>query len=365
MKATNNYNVYSVITGTGSYIPERRVLNEDFLQNEFYGSDSIRLTKSNQAIIEKFASISGIKERRYVADDLTASDIACFAAQEALASAHIDRETLDYLIVAHNFGDIRSESRRSESVPSISARVKYKLGIKNPRTVCYDIQFGCPGWLQGVIQADCFIKTRNAKRVLVIGAETLSRISDPHDVDSMIYSDGAGATIFEAKESNEPVGILSHLSRTDTLNHAFLLHMGKSYNPDCSSGDLFLKMDGHKVYEYALGTVPLVVKECLEKAQLSINDISKVLLHQANVKMDEAILKRVYKLYTIQDYSLDIMPMIIEKLGNSSVATLPTLADLLYKGKLDGHSISGGSILVFASVGAGMNINALTYKVPG
>jgi 3-oxoacyl-[acyl-carrier-protein] synthase III len=360
----NNNHIYSVITGTGCYIPEKRVLNRDFLQNEFYGPDYTRLTKSNQDILRTFESITGIKERRYVTDDLTTSDIAFFSAQEALTSSKIDKETIDYLIVAHNFGNIRCDNRRSDVVPSISARVKYKLGIENPKTVAYDIPFGCPGWLQGVIQADCFIKAGIAKRVLVIGAETLSRISDPHDVDSMIYSDGAGATIFEAKKSNEPVGILTHSARTDTLKHAHLLQMGKSYNPDYSDGELFLKMDGHKVYDYALRTVPFVVKECLDNAGFSIFDVNKVLLHQANAKMDEAIFKRLCRLYNMKEFDHDIMPMTIDRLGNSSVATLPTLIDLLYKEKLDGHRIAGGNLLIFASVGAGMSINAMTYKVP-
>ena len=364
MGHNNKHAVYSVIAGTGSYLPTRKIPNTHFLQKEFYASDGSRLTKPNHHIINNFEAITGIKERRYVTDDMTTSDIAFFAAQEALSSSHIDKETIDYLIVAHNFGDLLCDNRRSNVVPSISARVKYKLGIENPGTVAYDIPFGCPGWLQGVIQADCFIKVGIAKRVLVIGAETLSRIADPHDMDSMIYSDGAGAAIFEARESTENIGIISHSARTDTLKHAHLLQMGKSYNPSHGNGDLFLKMDGHKVYDYALRTVPSVVKECLDTAGFSIVDVSKVLLHQANAKMDEAILKRLFRLYNMREFAHDIMPMTIDRLGNSSVATLPTLIDLLYKGNLDGHRIAAGDLLVFASVGAGMSINAMTYRVP-
>jgi len=364
MKFDTTPKICSVIAGTGSYLPTKKIPNSYFLEKAFYAADGTRLTKSNQEIIRTFESITGIKERRYVTDDLTTSDIAFFCAQEALSSSNIDRESIDYIIVAHNFGDLRCDNRRSDVVPSIAARVKYKLGIENPKTIAYDLPFGCPGWLQSVIQADCFIKTGIAKRVLVIGAETLSRISDPHDVDSMIYSDGAGATIFEARECQEQAGILSYSARTDTLKHIHLLQMGKSYNPDCNNGDLFLKMDGHKVYDYALRTVPIVVKECLDTAGFSIADVNKVLLHQANAKMDEAIFKRLCKLYNMKALSHDIMPMTIERLGNSSVATLPTLIDLLYKGNLDGHIIAGGNLLVFASVGAGMSINAMTYKVP-
>src|SRR5690606_2262471 len=106
--------------------------------------------------------------------------------------ANIDKETLDYIIVAHNFGDILKNNQKSDMVPTLAARVKHKLQIKNPYTVAYDLPFGCPGWLQGLIQADYYLKSGDAKRILIIGAETLSRISDPHDIDSMIFSDEIG-----------------------------------------------------------------------------------------------------------------------------------------------------------------------------
>ena len=102
-------------------------------------------------------------------------------------------------------------------VPCLAARVKHKLEIKNPDTVAYDILFGCPGWLQAAIQADYLIKSGDARKVLVIGADILSRVSDPHDRDSMLYADGAGAAVFEARESEYPVGILAHKTRSDTL----------------------------------------------------------------------------------------------------------------------------------------------------
>jgi len=199
---------------------------------------------------------------------------------------------------------------------------------------------------------------------LVIGAEVLSRISDPHDRDCMLYADGAGAVVLEAKESDTPVGILAHKTRSDTYSHAGLLHMGRSYNPDFENkNDLFLKMNGRRLYQYALDTVPQSIKACLDKAEVSINDVSKVLIHQANGKMDDAILKRFYALYNIVDVPENVMPMSIATLGNTSVATLPTLFDLIVKNKLDSHAINKNDILIFASVGAGMNINAVIYKM--
>lgn len=356
--------LYSIIKGTGCYIPEKRVLNEDFIKNDFYDSDGNKINAPNEEILKKFEKITEIKERRHVTDDLKASDIAYFAAKDAIVNSGIDKESLDYIIVAHNFGDVQYNNKRSDFVPSLAARVKNKLGIENPKTIAFDIPFGCPGWIMGMIQADYFLRSGDAKRALIIGAETLSRISDPHDRDSMLYSDGAGATILEAIESDEPVGILSHASRSDTLNHAFLLWMGKSNNPDYKGDDLFLKMNGRKLYEYALDTVPMIVKEALEKAKIDLEQVEKVLIHQANAKMDDAILVRLFKLFDKVEIPKNIMPMTIAELGNSSVATVPTLLSLLFDNKLPGHKVTKGNILVFASVGAGMNINSLIYKMP-
>jgi len=355
--------LYSVIAGTGSYVPDRRVLNRDFLDQTFFDASGEKLKKSNQETIDKLAEITGIRERRYAAPDQQASDLAFLAADEALKSSAIDRESLDYIIVAHNFGDVRAGNVRSDFVPSLASRVKHKLRIANPKTVAYDLPFGCPGWLQGVIQANYYLRSGDSRRALVIGAETLSRIYDPGDRDSMIYADGAGAVILEAVASDRPVGILSHAARTDAIEHAYMLWMGRSFDPAHAGDELYLKMDGHKLYEYALKTVPLVAKESVEKAGLGIADIRKVLIHQANEKMDEAILKRLFKICG-GEYKPEVMPMIISWLGNSSVATVPTLLDLLLKGRLQDHGLVSGDHIVLTSVGAGMNINAVVYRMP-
>ena len=356
-------NIYSIITGTGMYIPTKVVHNKDYLKNEFFGPDVKKLEKLSEDIIKKFEKITRISERRHVTDDLVTSDIAFFAAKDALESSGVDKENLDYIIVAHDFGDVKADNRRSDFVPSIATRVKHKLRIKNHNTVAYDLIFGCPGWLQGLIQADCYIKLGVAKRVLVIGAEVMSRVSDPHDRDSMIFADGAGATIVEAIKSEEPVGVLSYADRTDAIEHAYMLWMGKSYDSNYKGSELFLKMHGRKLYEYALRIVPLVVKESLDKKGLSLKDVRSVLMHQANAKMDEAILRRLYKLYGVKEIPPYVMPMTISWLGNSSVATLPTLLDLLLKGNLKNYCLKKGDIVVFASVGAGMNVNAVVYMM--
>jgi 3-oxoacyl-[acyl-carrier-protein] synthase-3 len=180
----------------------------------------------------------------------------------------------------------------------------------------------------------------------------------------MIYADGAGATVLEATQAGEPVGILSHATRSDTLDHARLLWMGPSYDPQHPDDRLFLKMYGRKLYEYALQTVPGVVRESLNRARLTLSDVDKVLLHQANAKMDHAILKRLFQSYGEREIPSSIMPMTISWLGNSSVATLPTLFDLMRRRRLDGQEFTAGDTVVFASVGAGMNINSLVYRHP-
>ncbi len=354
----------TVIIGTGSCIPARAVLNEDFLDRQFFETYGKPFEpEAIPRIVAKLREITDIAERRYVTDDLMASDLAFTAAAKALASAAIDPETLDYIIVAHNFGDVRADNPRTDLVPSLAARVKEKLRIANPACVCYDLAFGCPGWLQAVIQADYFLRSGDARRALVIGAETLSRIADPFDRDSMIYADGAGAVVLEGQISSRPVGILAHAVRSDTLDHARLLWMGDSYNAEADHR-LCLKMEGRKLYEYALTTVPGVVRQSLERAGLDLADVDKVLLHQANGKMDDAILKRLFRLYGVKEIPAGIMPMTISWLGNSSVATLPTLLDLIQRGELADQALASGATAVFASVGAGMNINSVVYRCP-
>lgn len=349
------------ITGSGSYIPTEIITNKDFSSHTFLNEDGTPFPLANEVITEKFYGITGIEERRYASDDLLTSDIATIAAKKAIENANIDAETLDYIILAHNFGNVKKGAIQSDILPSLATRVKHDLRIKNPKCVAYDMLFGCPGWVEGVIQATAFIKAGMAKKCLVIGAETLSRVVDPHDRDSMIYSDGAGATIIEAVDG-ENEGILGHESATYAYDEAGYLFFGNSFNKDHDPDVRYIKMHGRKIYEFALSNVPKAMKECLDKSGIEINQVKKVLIHQANEKMDEAIIQRFYKLYG-QTPPEEIMPMSIHKLGNSSVATVPTLYDSLIKGKIENQEIHKGDVILFASVGAGMNINAIVYRM--
>ena len=347
------------ITGTGSYIPKIIQKNEAFQDHSFLNIDGSEIPSSNELIVEKFEAITGISERRYAEDHLTASDLGALAAEKAIKDAGIDPETLDYIILAHNFGDVKSGSIQSDILPCLAARVKNSLKIKNPKCVAYDILFGCPGWIEGVIQAQAYIKARMAKKCLVIGAETLSRVVDPHDRDSMIYSDGAGATVIEATE--EEGGILSHESASYTHDEVYHLFFGCSNNKSLEEDTRFIKMYGRKIYEFALSNVPSAMQTCLDNSGIDIKDVKKILIHQANEKMDEAIVNRFYRLYKTP-VPEGIMPMSIHKLGNSSVATVPTLLDLIKNNHMEGHQLNKGDIVIFASVGAGMHINAIVYK---
>ncbi|QHL86608.1 ketoacyl-ACP synthase III [Nibribacter ruber] len=356
--------ISSVITGSGSFIPANIIDNSHFLETEFFDAQGHRLVGANETIIRKFHQITGIQERRYADAGMVNSDLGYHAALLAIENANIDPETLDYIIVAHNYGDVKDGCGRVDMVPTLAARVKHLLRIRNPYTVAYDLPFGCPGWLQALIQAHYYLQSGDAKRILVIGAETLSRVSDPHDRDSMIYSDGAGAVVLEALETETKTGILSHLTVSDTYSQAHWLRNTHSYNPDKPQEQLYIKMDGRKIYEYALTTVPQAIQKCIQKAGLDLDDIQKVLIHQANEKMDQAMLERLFKLYGKAEVPAGIMPMTVNTLGNNSVATLPILYDLVQKHQLGDHTLEAGRPLVFASVGAGMNANAVVYQMP-
>ncbi len=354
----------TVITGTGCYIPDFVKTNRDFTGHNFYAEDNKALDIEPQIIVEKFKKITGIEERRYANSDIDSSDMAAIAAQRALADAGCDPETIDQIIVAHNFGNVIKHTIQTDAMPALAARVKHALKIKNSSCVPYDILFGCPGWIQGVIQADAFFKAGMAKKCLVIGTETLSRVLDVHDRDSMIFSDGAGACVLEAKDNTTTnSGILGTSVQSHSGDEIGYLHMGKSYYPDSDPRIRYIKMKGRKVYEYAMKHVPEAMKLCLDSSGVSISELKKIFIHQANEKMDEAIIKELYKLYGISNPPENIMPMSIHNLGNSSVATVPTLLDMVKKGLMPEHALTAGDVILFASVGAGMNINAVCYRV--
>ena len=353
----------SVITGTGCYIPPHIQSNRDFEKHRFYTEDRLPLEASPEVIVEKFRQITGIDERRYTTDNLNASDIGSLAAQFAIDDSGVDLETIDQIIVAHNFGNVIKDTIQTDAVPSLASHIKHALHIQNPDCVAYDILFGCPGWLQGLIQADAFFKAGLAKKALIVGTETLSRVIDMYDRDSMIFSDGAGAVVVEYQDTGDKgPGILGSAAKTYSLEEVDYINMGMSYYPGSDPAIRYIKMKGRKVYEFAMKYVPAGMKSCLEASGVSIEQLKKVFIHQANEKMDDGIIKRLYQLYGINKPPDNIMPMTIHWLGNSSVATIPTLLDLVRKDEVEAHRLHDGDVILFASVGAGMNVNTVCYR---
>ncbi|MBQ0147118.1 MAG: ketoacyl-ACP synthase III [Flavobacteriaceae bacterium] len=353
--------INSVITGSGHYLPNRIIKNDYFHDYVFFDENGEKILKPGDEITQKFEEITEIRERRYVEDDLLNSDIATFAAKKAIEESGVNLEEIDYIIVGHNFGDIDPVGKQIDIMPSISAKVKHNLGITNLKCKPYDMTFGCPGWIEGLILAHQFIQASIAKKILVIGSDTLSRAVDPHDRSAMIFADGAGAVILEAKEDDYKYGILNYDSLSYTGPELDYLKNGKSLNPDYKGSIKNIRMKGRKVYEFVLKNVPPALTDLLTASNLDLDDIDKILLHQANAKMDHAMIERLYKSYG-KKAPENIDPMTVQFLGNTSVATVPTMFDLIAKGQLQPHQFNANDTIIMASVGATMNVNAVIYK---
>jgi 3-oxoacyl-[acyl-carrier-protein] synthase-3 len=289
--------------------------------------------------------------------------LAFEAARRAIESSGIEPSALDQIIVAHNFGNISDSESSIDTLPSLASRIKHRLGIAAGGCVAYDILFGCPGFLQAFIIADALGKAGVAKNCLLIGTETLSRITDPFDRDSMIFGDGAGAfvTSFSETASSEK-GLICSVARSYTGEEVDYITMARSNNPAHQPARLYMKMKGRQVYDFALRELPMLMKACLDKAGQPLQSLKKIFIHQTNARMDLAIVQALFQLYDQPVIPQNISPMIIDWLGNNSVATIPTLYDLVLKGQLAPHQLSDGDLVMFASVGAGLNMNAVCYR---
>ena len=351
----------AIITGTGSYLPETRVPNEAFLQRTFYRSKGVRMTKPTSEIVKKLGEISGIYERRYIEDDHNSADLGALAGSRAIEAAGVEKESIDSIIAAHNFGNLEFGDRSSRLIPNLAALIKHKIGIKNKHCTAFDVLYGCPGWLLAMNQAHMAIATGQARRVLVVGVEVISRILDPHDMDSMLFGDGAGAVVLEAQEEEEKRGLLYYQSYSHCEEEVEYLGVGESYG-DGPVGEATVKMNGKSVYRYAVNYVPDIITACLEATGISLGQLSKILVHQANEKMLVAIGEKLCARHGIEADLCALMPITLQNFGNSSVATIPTLLDLMMRGGMNGHTLSKGDVVAMASVGAGMHANCLVYK---
>jgi 3-oxoacyl-[acyl-carrier-protein] synthase-3 len=349
----------TVIKGTGSVLPDLVVPNSDFAENLFYRKDGSQSPLSGADAAAKLEAITGIRERRYVPFDQDSRPLMTEAARHAVADSGLDPDDLDGIIVAHNAGNILIGEQAFHTVPNMAAYLKHALDITNHECFAYDLLFACPGWLQGVIQAHQAIQCGDAQNVLVVGIEVASRMLDPHDMDSMILGDGCGAVVLS--KNNDKRGVISHATFSHANKDLENIYLGKS-NKEGVAGSCWFKMNGKEVYRYATTWVPQVIKQALDKAGAGAADVDMFLFHQANEKLIEAVARNLADLCEVDAASFEgKLPMTIQFLGNSSVATIPTMLDLILKGNLDGYEIKEGDTVVFASVGAGMHCNAVVY----
>lgn len=319
------------------------------------------MEKTGAEIVAKLEAITGIRERRYIPFEQDSIQLMTEASRLAVEDAGIDVNDLSGIIVAHNAGNMIPDTGAFHTVPNLAAALKHELHSTNHNCFAYDILFGCPGWLQGIIQAHHAIQCDGAEHILVTGLEVASRLLDPHDPDSMILADGCGACVISRSEAGES-GIVSYSTFSHAMDDSRIIYLGPSNKPGVE-GSCYFHMNGRAVYKYATEWVPKVIKSALEKAKLNVTDIDLFLFHQANAKMLEAIAANLAELCDAPAETFaGKIPMTIDFLGNTSVATIPTMLDLIRNKKLNGYEIHEGDVVVMASVGAGMHCNAIVYR---
>jgi len=372
-----------VFSAVGECIPEKVVPNSYFLKHKFYLRNGKPDAKPIERILDKFEERTGITSRRYARDDQVASDLGAEALDTACKSSGIELESIDVVIGATDYFDIKYGESFIDTVPGTARKVLSKLGYDHSKGKIHalDMVGGCPGWLESVMSGGRRLRLdKNVNRVAVVAMETLSRISDPHDKDSLIYSDGAGAVIIDAVRGTEREGIIAYDSETithfeasrrsvfrDITDTAEFLTMGPSNNPEyIHKHRKFLKMFGPNVAELAEEHVPEILAAVLEEAGWTPKEIALFLLHQANRDLDHRMACRAGVLE--EDLGIRV-PITINYLGNPSVATIPTLIATIAKKELTSdcgctYSFKPRDKLAIASVGASMIVDAMTYQVP-
>ena len=306
--------IFSKIIGVGSYLPTKVLTNKD-------------LEKSLDTTDEWITLRTGIKERHIVGPDELTSDLAFEAARNAINNAGINSNEIDLIIVATTTPD--------KIFPSIACNVQTKLGIKN--CPAFDIQAVCSGFIYALSVADNFIKTNSAKNVLIIGADSMSKITDYSDrSNAILWGDGGGAVVLSA--ANEQ-GILSTHIHADG-QHEELLHVPKkNINNKIQQT---IEMEGSQVFKIAVNTLDKIVDEALMANQLQKEDIGWLVPHQANIRILEATAKKL-------EMSMDKVIVTIDRHGNTSAASIPlALDDGIQSGK-----IKSGQLLLMEAFGGG------------
>ena len=325
--------LYSKIIGTGSYLPERRVSNDD-LARQLAASD---IETSDEWIVSR----SGISARHYAADDQLSSDLAVEAANQALAMAGLSAHDIELVIVASSTPDFPG------SFPSTACVVQRKLGMTN-NSAAFDVQAVCSGFVYAVSVADAFIKSGAHKKVLVIGAEVFSRILDFKDrTTCVLFGDGAGAVVLSASETP---GILATKLHADGRYADILCVPGQQ--PGAALSPAFLYMDGQAVFKLAVSVLEQVANEVLDIAGMTAAQIDWLIPHQANIRIMKSTAKKL-------DLPLERMVVTVDQHGNTSAASIPLALDLAVR---DGRVKPGDNVMM-EGVGGGFTWGAILARM--
>jgi len=305
---------FSKIIGVGSFLPNKVLTNKE-------------LEKTLDTTDEWITSRTGIKERHIVKPNELTSDLAFEAAKNAISHASINTNKIDLIIVATTTPD--------KIFPSVACNVQKKLGIKN--CPAFDIQAVCSGFIYALSVADNFIKTNSATNALIIGADSMSRITDYSDrSNSILWGDGAGAVILSASNKQ---GILSTHIHADG-QHEELLHVPKKNIKDNTQQTI--EMNGSQVFKIAVNTLDQIVDEALIANNLKKEDIDWLVPHQANIRILEATAKKL-------EMSMEKVIVTIDRHGNTSAASIPLALD----DGIKSHKIKEGHLLLMEAFGGG------------
>ncbi|MFN3792561.1 beta-ketoacyl-ACP synthase III [Massilia sp.] len=326
--------VYSKITGTGSYLPAKRVTNDQLAaQLAEQGIET-----SDEWIVTR----SGISSRHYADPSENASDLAAKAARQALDAAGRLPSDIDLVIVASSTPDFHG------SFPSTACIVQQKLGMAN-NSAAFDVQAVCSGFVYAVSTADAFIRAGVYKRVLVIGAEVFSRILDFTDrTTCVLFGDGAGAVVLEASE--EPGVLATKLHADGSQSH--ILSIPGNLAGGAVAGSGFLYMDGPAVFKLAVTVLEEVAKEALEHAKMQPSDIDWLIPHQANLRIMKGTAKKL-------GLPMEKMVVTVDQHGNTSAASIPLALDAAVR---DGRIKKGDNVLM-EGVGGGFTWGAVLARM--
>ena len=324
---------FARVAGTGSYLPELRLTNQELVE---------RLAKTGLETSDEWIKTrSGISARHFAAENELTSDLAVRAAQAALTSAGVSSEDLDLIILATSTPD------HLGGFPSTACVVQDKLGA-HTSCAAFDVQAVCAGFTYALAIADAFIRSNTYKKVLVIGAETFSRILNFQDRGTcVLFGDGAGAVVLEA--SNE-AGILSTALHADGSQRDILCVPGRAGNGEVH-GSPFMTMDGQAVFKLAVKVLEQVAHEALDKANLKPEQIDWLVPHQANIRIMEGTAKKM-------GMSMDKVIVTVHEHGNTSAASIPLALD---SGVRSGQ-IKRGQHLLLEGVGGGFAWGAVAIK---